>query len=261
MIDLHSHVLWNRDGTAVPEDLCMDRLREACKDGVTDLVVTPYIRRGVTERSWQSIVDRVEAVKTKAFGAGIPVRLYAGAELELDDHIWHFLWADKPDYCLAGSHYVLLSVRGSADPGYVERTLYEMMLKGFQPIITRAELSPFFYEYPQRLLNWLHQGAILQCDMASYAGFFSDSSRRRAEDFVRHHMVTLLGSGTEAKIPYDAMAATAEKTITDLDVPWDTWNKCKNNSERVLADRLFYPLLPEYWETPHRSLFARLFGL
>jgi protein-tyrosine phosphatase len=231
-------------------------LRTASAVGVTDVVLAPDIPYGERTPSWKTILSYVQLLQEKANGDGIPIQLYAGANMALDSSIWEFLHEGNTDYCVNNGHYVLVSLDTSlVDISRSEMILYEVMLKGFIPIIVHPERVPFFVKHPKQVLKLMHRGVLIQCDIDSFMGMRGQRICKTVVAFAKRHMVTCLGSGLSCRKGNYPEAAQAKKAIADIDSTGDVWDACMVYGESVLHDKIFYPFLPAYWEIQHSALF------
>jgi protein-tyrosine phosphatase len=193
--------------------------------------------------------------------AGCSIRVHAGAELELNGHIWGLLQEDCSRYCLAGSHYILVSLPRASYVSQLESDLYQLMLQGFLPIIAQAEQSSLCRDNPQQLLEWMHHGVLLQCDLGSFNGAFGEKIRKLSQQLAGHRMITFWGSGQLNSDDLPKAIQAAEQSFSVADSQWDGWQQCSINSEKLLRDKFFYPILPEFWKKRKMGILSRLFGI
>ncbi len=128
MIDIHSHILYDIEGDDGSRslDMSLGMLRQAAASGVTDMFATPHMHRRGVVPSWDSIVERAEQLQEEADKAGIPVRIYTGAEVSFDADTMNYLPDGGTDYCLAGTHYILIELLPSSAPESTGRLIYEL---------------------------------------------------------------------------------------------------------------------------------------
>lgn len=78
------------------------------------------------------------------------------------------------DYCLAGTHYILIELLPSSAPESTGRLIYELQLRGYQPILAHPERYPHIMEKPDHLLHWIEKGLLTQSNIGSFSGQFKE---------------------------------------------------------------------------------------
>lgn len=154
MIDIHSHILYDIDDGSESLDMSLQMLRMSVDSGVTDIIATPHVNRQGHIPAWQTILDKVAALQEEADKAQIPIRIYTGAEVELNGDTLRFMKENHDDYCLAGSRYVMLELTDQSQPDIVEKMIYELQMRGFLPLLAHVERYERLMERPETLLAW-----------------------------------------------------------------------------------------------------------
>lgn len=180
MIDIHSHILYDIEGDDGSRslDMSLGMLRQAAASGVTDMFATPHMHRRGVVPSWASIVERAEQLQEEADKAGIPVCIHTGAEVSFDADTMNYLPDGGTDYCLAGTHYILIELLPSSAPESTGRLIYELQLRGYQPILAHPERYPHIMEKPDHLLHWIEKGLLTQSNIGSFSGQFKEKQLR-----------------------------------------------------------------------------------
>jgi protein-tyrosine phosphatase len=178
MIDFHNHVLPGVDDGAADAAEASAAVRALMEQGVTALVVTPHVNGSDTERSVAREkrlrrIDRAwEALQTAVGDLG--VALHRGAEVMLD--------TPEPDLSdprlrLGGTRFVLVEFPFLAVPPNATRTLFQLKVEGWEPIIAHPERyanpSPGLAEVEE----WKRVGARLQVNAGSLVGRYGSGPR------------------------------------------------------------------------------------
>ena len=148
MIDIHSHILYDIEGDDGSRslDMSLGMLRQAAASGVTDMFATPHMHRRGVVPSWDSIVERAEQLQEEADKAGIPIRIHTGAEVSFDADTMNYLPDGGTDYCLAGTHYILIELLPSSAPESTGRLIYELQLRGYELTIRLEDAAKITVE-------------------------------------------------------------------------------------------------------------------
>lgn len=260
MIDIHSHILYDIDDGSRSLEMSLEMLRLSVASEVTDIFATPHVNRRGVVPSWEMITQKVEVLQAEADKADIPIRIHAGAEVELNYDALKFLLENERQYCLAESRYILCEFTNQSEPRQAEKLLYELMLRGFVPILAHPERYERIMTHPRRVLEWMHNGVLAQCNTGSFRGSFGKEVQGRAEELLDHDMVIFLGSDAHRVEMRNTDLREAEQAIDAVDKKHDLWEKCEDNAQRILTDRVLYPTLPDQWNKPKKGLLRRLFG-
>lgn len=154
MIDIHSHILYDIDDGSESLDMSLQMLRMSVDSGVTDIIATPHVNRQGHIPAWQTILDKVAALQEEADKAQIPIRIYTGAEVEINGDALRFMKENHDDYCLAGSRYVMLELTDQSQPDIVEKMIYELQMRGFLPLLAHEELDRLAAKDKQHVNLW-----------------------------------------------------------------------------------------------------------
>jgi protein-tyrosine phosphatase len=259
MIDIHSHILYGIDDGAQSLDMSLQMLRLSAASGVTDIIATPHVNRRGIVPSWSDITAKTTALQQEADKAGVPIRIHAGAEVELSYDALQFIKEGSNDYCLAGSSYLLCELTEQSQPDQTEELLYQLMLKGFIPILAHPERYDRIMEHPGRVLEWMHNGILIQCNTGSFTGYFGQKALTMAVQLLEHHMVTFFGSDAHRAEGRSTDLREAADIIVSMDNQSDIWEAAAASADKIIHHQVLYPNLPEYWDKPKRGLLSRFF--
>lgn len=200
MIDLHSHVLYDIDDGPETMYESMRLCEMGVEYGIDCITATSHLYHPdelVTFLRRRN--DRVQRLREEIAHRGLALRLYAGAEVFVDDEIFHAQNLDK--VTLNGSRYLLiefefhdLSARRLIR--YVD-TVFEM---GLVPIIAHPER----YSYLQAdfgLVQFLRErGAYFQLNADSLAGLTGFEEFDLAYRMVRHRVATFIATDAHSHL-------------------------------------------------------------
>ena len=83
-VDVHSHIIPGVDDGSKDLETSIELLRMAAACGTTDIIATPHVIDVSTTLTWDAIRRHVEALQKIADEQEIPIRIYPGAETELN---------------------------------------------------------------------------------------------------------------------------------------------------------------------------------
>lgn len=262
MIDIHTHILFDIDGDdgSRSKEMTVEMLRMAADSGTTHMIATPHVNRNEVIPDWLQIKERVEEVNELAVMHSIPVQIYTGGEVQLDYNIMRELSGNNDTYCLAGSRYILVELTSQSDPSFVEEMLFELMLRGYLPILAHPERYDRIIHHPEVILKWMNKGLYTQCNTGSFYGYFGERVQKRVQMLYNHQMITFLGSDAH-RIAFrttdtrEAQYAIEKLTGSDL-----FWKQCSDHAKYILNKDVYYPEVPESFTKKKKGFFAQLFS-
>ena len=261
-IDLHAHILFDIDGDdgSRSKEMSLDMLRMAAASGVKEIFATPHVnRRGVVPR-WEDIKARTQTLQESAVQEDIPIRIHAGAEVELNYSTLRFLPKGGRAYCLNESPYILVELTEQSEPDQTESMLFELMLRGYQPILAHPERYARIMHHPERVLDWMQRGILTQCNIGSFAGDFGEACQQRAEALLQNRMICFLGSDAHRTDWRSPETKHARKALAKRDGGEALLQEAADNAQALLAGGMIYPDLPDNWQKEKKGFWGRLFG-
>lgn len=238
-------------------DMTLQMLRMAVAAGTTDIVATPHVNRHETVPKWEDIKKRVQQVQEEADKEQIPIHIYAGAEVEMNYKALEFLPKGGRQYCINETPYILSELTEQSQADQTEQLLFELMLRGYIPILAHPERYTRIMHHPDRVLQWMQRGVLTQCNMGSFVGAFGEHVQQRAENLLRHHMVAFIGSDTHRTDWRTPDQRAGQQQMEQLG---STLSSYTDRASRMIQGKPVYmPDLPSAWKEKKKGFFARLF--
>lgn len=193
MFDLHSHILPGFDDGAKDDTTALSMLEMADANGTRGIVATPHVIEGDWLPSWNSIVTDCRRLAAYAEARGIRIAIYPGAEVAVNYDLLSLL--DKPGpYCINGSRYILLELPSTTIPAYADEFFFSLQTRGFLPILAHPERNQELRRQPERMVEWIRKGLLVQINAGSLTGQIGTEVMRFAERLMTRRMVHCLGS-------------------------------------------------------------------
>lgn len=194
MIDLHSHVLPGLDDGCRTLAEAVQFVRAAAGEGITTLACTPH----VTEENcpFPEILTKArEQLLAACQEAKLPyVELLQGAEVMIDPTLADFL-TRRRDLTYGGKgRYCLVELPLVDYPLYVERTLFELLVAGLQPILAHPERNARLQKERHLLENIVNQGVLVQINAGSVLGHYGNLVRQTVLYFLENGCVHAIAS-------------------------------------------------------------------
>ncbi len=194
MIDIHSHILPNIDDGSKSEEITLEMLRAAVKDGTKEIIATPHFCRGYGDTEYKKVKELVKEVQELADEAGIDIKIYHGQEVYYSERM-----LEDYDNGLIGtindSRYMLfeLPMTSKLDED-IFNVLYEMQLKGIVLILAHPERYKFIIEKPSTINRFIDEGILFQLNSGSIEGKFGEKIKKTASILLENGIYNFIGS-------------------------------------------------------------------
>jgi protein-tyrosine phosphatase len=192
MVDLHSHILpaFDDGPTDWTESVAMARV--AAEDGISTIVATPHVN---FDYSFElpAIAASVREMNLTLAELRVPLAVAGGGEVAIS-RLAELTDAELRSITLAESDAVLVESPYSPGAVAVEEALFDLQVRGFQPILAHPERCPLFQVEPARLASLVHQGVYSSVSSGSLTGAFGSTVRRAALELLRLGLVHSVSS-------------------------------------------------------------------
>ena len=188
--DMHSHLLPGVDDGFPDYERTMEGLALMKKLGYKKVKMTPHFMKDYPENTRANIEGRYKVFLAEAADT-IPVGLSLGGEYMLDSC---FMDRFEEGFLTLDSKGVLVLCETSymmPDPR-ARDMLYQVMLKGYQPVIAHPER--YNYASMSMYKRWKERDYMLQLNLLSLAGAYGDTAKAKARQLLREGMYDFVGS-------------------------------------------------------------------
>lgn len=187
MIDIHSHVLPEVDDGSRNIEQSLEMLKEAERQGVTDMILTPHYRTDFLNDK-KFIEKKFAQFKDIVAGHGIKISLYIGQEIFAFNDMANFLEAGKL-LSLNYGKYVLVefSLKYSMD---IPEVVYMLKVRGFIPVV--AHLCRYYYADIETAREIKEVGGLIQINAGSLCGTLR--LRRNVFKYIKEGLVDFVAS-------------------------------------------------------------------
>ena len=190
MIDIHSHILPCLDDGSKSWDVTLEMCRLAIEDGITHIVATPHAddiypyNRDRVRETIAELSDKIEDRLTFSIGCDFHLSFENIEAAMLEPH----------RFTIAAKQYLLVELSDYGIPPQVSDGLFRLQAAGMVPIITHPERNGLLQRRPERILEWLRSGCLVQVTASSVTGFWGDTAHRTALWLLEQNAVHVLAS-------------------------------------------------------------------
>jgi protein-tyrosine phosphatase len=187
--DMHSHLIPAVDDGSPGVDESLKLIKGMLELGYEKLITSPHVMQDMYPNSPQTIGMGYEEIKR----SWEDVPLHFAAEYLLDDHVSDLL--NKEEKLLTiKDNLVLVEFSFISAPMGVKEMIFELQMKGYQPILAHPERYTYFHRQPRQYEELKATGCLFQSNILSFSGYYGGYIREAAEYLVTHNLTDLLGS-------------------------------------------------------------------
>lgn len=176
----------------------LEMARIAVADGITMTACTPHIYPGLYENTATGIRAAVSALRQQLLGAGIPLEVTDGADIQLIPELVDRLKSGAYP-TLHGSRYFLFEPPHHVAPVRFVESIFDAVAGGYVPVITHPErltwLDDAHYAW---FVTAAKQGAWLQVTAGALTGRFGKPAMYWGERMLDDGIVHILATDAHA---------------------------------------------------------------
>ncbi len=140
----------------------------------------------------------MERLREAIYQEGLDFEIYLGNEIYIAMDIFTLL-ENKKVATLNDSRYILLEFPMLDMPIFVENLIYNLLLKGYVPVIAHPERNKKIIDDPNILYNLINKGALAQLNLPSLEGKYGDKVRITVEILLKYNMIHFIGTDAHSK--------------------------------------------------------------
>lgn len=193
MIDIHSHILQGVDDGSEDIAMSIDMAKMYLDNGIKTVIATPHYIEGSMGTSIGINKIAYENLKRELRNIGLELDIYLGNEIFISMNLINDLEKEKVS-TLNGTKYVLIELPMFDIPLYVENMIFELLLKGYIPILAHPERNMKIMEDPNILYKYILKGALTQLNLPSLEGRYGSKVLMTAKILLKHQMIHFVGT-------------------------------------------------------------------
>lgn len=197
LVDIHNHIIFDVDDGPATLEQSMDMMRQAVKNGITDIVATPHQLEAdqLSEHHVRQdkIIKNFNLLKEEVDKEDLPLNLYLGGELYYTTSVVRapeipfFTYEDKKKYAL-----IEFSLNWPPE-GYKE-IFYELIQNGITPVLAHPERYSYFWDIADDIIDLIKMGAILQINAGSLLGYQGTQAQFLSDMILREGLAHVIAS-------------------------------------------------------------------
>ena len=191
--DMHSHLIPDIDDGSPRIEASLQLIRGMADLGYAKIITTPHIMWDMYRNERDDILSRLDVLRTAVQKEGINVELHAAAEYFLDEHVEQLLKDNAPLLTISGK-MVLVEFSMALVPMSLKDILFELQMKGYQPIIAHPERY-IYLEKNKELYDELKEiGCMFQLNVLALSGYYGKASKEIANYLIKKEYYDFVGT-------------------------------------------------------------------
>jgi protein-tyrosine phosphatase len=225
VIDIHHHLLWGLDDGADTPATTLEMARLSAAQGITHIVATSH-----ASTHWhfqpEVVAAKAEELRSVLAAENIPLTIGTGCDFHLSYDNLADAKIHPRKYTINRGDYLLVELPDYGLPLNLTETFYELQMLGVTPILTHPERNLTLQADPNRMIDWLRGGMLIQITAASITGNFGRSSEKAAHKLLADSWVHFV-------------ATDAHNMIMRPPLVREPWETVERKYGKEAAERLF----------------------
>jgi protein-tyrosine phosphatase len=190
VIDIHCHILPEVDDGPKSWEVSIAMCQMAAEDGIEYMVATHHANdHYFYDRAYLSgLLEHLQAQ------IGPRPRLGLGCDFHLSYENMQSALVSPTPYCIGDSRYLLIEFSNFNIPPQVDDWMLKIGGRGVVPIVTHPERNPILQQTPERVLEWVELGCIVQVTASALTGLWGTRARQSVQWLLKHDAVHILAT-------------------------------------------------------------------
>lgn len=191
--DMHSHLLPGIDDGAADTDTSLQLIAALQELGYKQLITTPHIYWDLYRNNAITIASAHAKLQQALLQTESAAIVKPAAEYLLDDHFDELLNTNTPLLTIFDS-WVLVEFSFVSPPYNFRDKLFNMQMKGYQPILAHPERYLYFFTDKKWYDELKKAGCYFQLNILSLTGYYGKQSLQLAHYLIDKQYINLLGT-------------------------------------------------------------------
>jgi len=239
VIDIHCHILAEVDDGPKSWEISQEMCRMAAADGIEHIVATPH----ANERYVYDRKQNAEALEHLSKLVGAAPGLSLGCDFHLSYENLQAVLVQPDEFTIQNSRYLLVELSDFSIPAQVDNSLAHLGDKGITPVITHPERNPILQRTPQRVLQWIELGCVVQLTGSALTGDWGERVWRAAKWLLERDAVHVLASDAHDTKHRKPLLSSAREAAEEFCNP-DVARALVDDNPRAIISGLPLPYFP-----------------
>jgi len=191
--DMHNHLIPGIDDGSTDLETSIVMIRAMHALGYRKFVATPHVQWEMFKNTHEIIENGASLVRDRLKDTEMKIEFRGAAEYFLDEHVDELLENNIPLLTIY-KNLVLVEFSFIRQPIDLKEKLFQLQIKGYQPIIAHPERYLYFGAQKASYDQLHDMGCIFQLNLLSLCGYYGKKQEELAHYLIKKKYVSLLGS-------------------------------------------------------------------
>lgn len=264
MIDLHNHILPGLDDGPQTMEESIRMCRIGFRDGIQTIVATPHTLDGFYRNDRETIITKVEELNEAIAKCGIresefrmnseksairnpqseiDLRILPGSDVRLCEELLSRLEEETVMTVGDGGKFLFIEFPSQGIPYRTEEVLFQLMGRGFIPIITHPERNVEISQRHRRYYEMIRKGCLGQVTAMSLTGEFGPKVRQVAEKLLKNRLIQFIATDAHSINERPPILSSAVKEAAKIVGKEEAWKMVTEYPKAILEGKR--PQAPE----------------
>lgn len=180
------------DGLTTHEEV-LTCLNQFVDWGIRHIVTTPHINHVRYPNTHTTLLNGQAALRKLIDNYQLPLTIDVAAEYMVDELFLELLGSSQL-LNFGRQRYVLIEIGWDAAPPFLDTILFQMQIKGYQPLLAHPERYVCYHNNIKALGKLRDMGCLFQLNWGSLAGQYGPAVKKQAQQLVETKWIDFVGS-------------------------------------------------------------------
>ncbi|WP_428229868.1 tyrosine-protein phosphatase [Flavobacterium sp.] len=191
-VDIHSHLLPGIDDGAKTIANTIQLTKAFQEIGIYQVITTPHISHYVWNNSAETITAKYAQTSILLEDNNPKFHFQAAAEYFMDDWFENHFKSEK--LLTIKDNYVLVEISYQNAPIQLYKTLFELQVAGYIPVLAHPERYLYFHKNFDEYKKLKKAGCLFQLNLLSTVGYYGERISKTAEELLKKGMYDFAGT-------------------------------------------------------------------
>lgn len=188
--DMHSHLIPLIDDGSQSEKESIQIISELKNLGFSKIITTPHTMSDYYKNTPEIIKNGENQVLEELKRANLEIEFNSASEYYVDYDFRQQIV--KNSLLTFGSKYLLIEFPFVDEPRDIDDIIFQLQLSGYNVVLAHPER--YLYYTNKDLKKFSEKGVLLQLNLLSITGYYSDQVRKNAENLIKDDLISFVGT-------------------------------------------------------------------
>lgn len=201
--DIHCHLIPGIDDGAPTVEKGVELAKALKRWGIKKVIATPHVTEDTYENTPATIAGPLAELRGALETERVDLPVSHSAEFRIDD--FSLQQIESGNIVPFPGNYLLVENSFVQEPWDMDRTLFNLKIKGFKLMLAHPERYSYYQENRKRYTALHTNGMYFQINVLSLAGHYGKEAKRTAEWLAENGLVDFIGTDIHRQAHIDAI--------------------------------------------------------